>query len=59
MAATAPSSAPVMIQWVLDTRSLWPSAQQTRDLSTVVRPVSKPSRPLQFAPEVDAAGETS
>ncbi|KAH8729594.1 hypothetical protein BGZ61DRAFT_446662 [Ilyonectria robusta] len=35
MAATAPSSAPVMIQWVLDTRSLWPSAQQTRDLSTV------------------------
>ncbi|KAF7547758.1 hypothetical protein G7Z17_g7500 [Cylindrodendrum hubeiense] len=34
MAANATSS-PVAIQWVLDTRALWPAALQTRDLSTV------------------------
>ncbi|KAH7175552.1 hypothetical protein EDB81DRAFT_770245 [Dactylonectria macrodidyma] len=35
MAATATLPVPTVIQWVLDTRPLWPAAQQTRDLSTV------------------------
>lgn len=33
---------PALVQWLVDTRPLWPEASQTRQLATVVRPCSVP-----------------
>lgn len=38
MNVLAPSSRPVLVQWIVDTRPLWPEATQTRQLETVVGP---------------------
>ncbi|CAK7244406.1 MAG: hypothetical protein STHCBS139747_005944 [Sporothrix thermara] len=36
-----PSSRPVLVQWMIDTRHLWPEATQTRQLATVIAQASR------------------
>src|ERR1700753_673063 len=53
MARSPDPQQPRVIQWLVDTRPLWPSARVTKDLELVVRDRFSPTWPLRLEHPAD------